>query len=67
MGDGGAIFTNNVKYYNKIKAIRNHGQIKKYSHKFIGVNSRLDTVNANFLIKKLSIFNQDLNYRKSIF
>ena len=67
MGDGGAIFTNNSKYYHKIKAIRNHGQIKKYSYKFIGINSRLDTVNASFLIKKLSIFKNDLNFRKSIF
>ena len=67
MGDGGAIFTNNVKYFRKIQAIRNHGQIKKYDHKFIGINSRLDTVNANFLIKKFLTFKSDLKFRKLIF
>lgn len=67
MGDGGAIFTNNDKYFRKIQAIRNHGQVKKYDHKFIGVNSRLDTVNASFLIKKLLTFKRDLKFRKLIF
>ncbi len=52
-GDGGAIFTNNDELGEKIKMIANHGQNKKYFHKYIGVNSRLDTIQAAVLDVKL--------------
>lgn len=52
-GDGGAIFTQNPFLAEKIKMIANHGQSKKYIHKFIGVNSRLDTIQAAVLNIKL--------------
>lgn len=52
-GDGGAIFTNNEELGKKIKMIANHGQNKKYYHKYIGVNSRLDTIQAAVLDVKL--------------
>lgn len=52
-GDGGAIFTNNDELYDKIKRIANHGQNKRYYHQLIGVNSRLDTIQAAILDVKL--------------
>lgn len=52
-GDGGAIFTNDEALANKIRIIANHGQEKKYIHKYIGVNSRLDTLQAAILDVKL--------------
>ena len=56
-GDGGAIFTSDKELYNKIKMISNHGQSKKYVHKYIGVNSRLDTLQASILKIKLNHLN----------
>lgn len=53
-GDGGAIFTNNDILAEKIKMIANHGQEKKYYHKYIGCNSRLDTLQAEILNVKLN-------------
>jgi len=52
-GDGGAIFTGDEKLAGKIRMIANHGQAEKYYHSVIGVNSRLDTVQAAVLNVKL--------------
>ena len=52
-GDGGAIFTMDSDLANRIQMISNHGQEKKYVHKYIGVNSRLDTIQAAILRIKL--------------
>lgn len=52
-GDGGAIYTNDTVLAEKIKMIANHGQKKKYVHSCIGVNSRLDSVQAAILNVKL--------------
>jgi len=52
-GDGGAIVTNNKNLADKIRALRNAGQIKKYKHDLIGYNSRLDTIHAGILLAKL--------------
>lgn len=57
-GDGGAIFTNDERLADKIRMIANHGQIKKYIHKYIGVNSRLDTLQAAVLDIKLKYLDQ---------
>ncbi len=56
-GDGGAIMTNDEALGEKIQIIANHGQIKKYVHKYIGVNSRLDTLQAAILGVKLKYLN----------
>ncbi len=53
MGDGGAIFTVNEALAARMQMIANHGQKKKYSYETIGVNSRLDTVQAALLRVKL--------------
>ena len=52
-GDGGAIFTNNDGLAEKIRMIVNHGENKKYHHKYIGCNSRLDSIQAVILNIKL--------------
>lgn len=52
-GDGGAMFTNNPDLAEKLRMIANHGQKKKYHHDSIGVNSRLDTLQAAILRVKL--------------
>jgi len=53
MGDGGAIFTNNDELAQRIRIIANHGQSVQYHHDDIGVNSRLDTMQAAILRIKL--------------
>lgn len=52
-GDGGAIFTNNDELAAKIRAIANHGMVVRYYHDFVGVNSRLDSMQAAVLEVKL--------------
>ena len=56
-GDGGAIMTNNDELAQKIRMVANHGQSKKYYHEVIGVNSRLDTMQAAILNVKLPLLN----------
>ncbi len=63
-GDGGALFTENPLLAEKIKMISNHGQSKKYVHKYIGVNSRLDTIQAailNIKLKHLDEYSSERN------
>lgn len=63
-GDAGAITTNNKYLYNKIIEIRNYGSNKKYIHNTIGFNSRLDTIQAIVLRKKLK-FLKELNEKRN--
>jgi UDP-2-acetamido-2-deoxy-ribo-hexuluronate aminotransferase len=65
-GDGGALFTNNDKYAEKIKMMRVHGQSKRYLHKYIGMAGRLDTVQAAVLLAKLPYYTQELADRRQI-
>lgn len=52
-GDGGAVYTNDPNLGKRLNMIANHGQQKKYTHELIGVNSRLDTIQAAILNEKL--------------
>ena len=63
-GDGGAVYTTNKSLAEKIKMIANHGQVVKYVHKYIGVNSRLDTIQAAILNIKLDHLNEYINARQ---
>ena len=54
-GDGGAIFTNNDDHAHIIRGIVNHGMYKRYHHDVVGVNSRLDSVQAAVLKAKLPL------------
>lgn len=66
-GDGGAIFTDNDEVADIIKSLRVHGQgIDKYDNVCIGMNGRLDTIQAAILIEKLKIFPAELVVRQDI-
>lgn len=57
-GDGGAIYTNDDNLAKKIRSIANHGMTKKYYHDHIGVNSRLDSIQAAILSVKLKYLDE---------
>ena len=65
-GDGGAVFTNNDNYAEKIKMMRVHGQNKRYHHKYIGMGGRLDTIQAAVLLAKLPYYPQELADRQQV-
>jgi dTDP-4-amino-4,6-dideoxygalactose transaminase len=62
-GDGGALLTNDEKLAVKLRAIVNHGQSQKYYYDFVGVNSRLDTLQASILRVKLKYLTEFNNTR----
>jgi dTDP-4-amino-4,6-dideoxygalactose transaminase len=64
-GDGGALFTNDDKLAYTLRTIANHGQQVKYYHDTIGVNSRLDTIQAAILRAKLPYLNTYIENRRS--
>lgn len=63
-GDGGAIFTNDEELAKVIRQIARHGQDRRYHHIRVGVNSRLDTLQAAILLPKLEIFPRELELRE---
>ena len=65
-GDGGMIITNSNKHYKKIRKLRNLGSEDKHKHDEIGINSRLDTIQAKLLILKLQQLSKQNQKRKSI-
>lgn len=65
-GDGGALFTNDDELFAKIKMIANHGQSKLYHHEVIGVNSRLDALQAAVLDVKLKHYEAYIKARQEV-
>ena len=65
-GDGGAIFTTDDNIAEKIRMIRNHGQEKRYYHKMIGVNGRMDTLQAAIIRVKLKHFSEEIIERNRV-
>ena len=66
-GDGGAIFTDNDDYADTLKSIRVHGKgTHKYDNVRLGMNSRLDTIQAAILLAKLTVFDTELSQRNAI-
>tara|TARA_B110000438_G_scaffold271974_1_gene290318 strand:+ start:1520 stop:2635 length:1116 start_codon:yes stop_codon:yes gene_type:complete len=66
-GDGGAIFTNDSQLADKCRAIRIHGTSSdKYNSELIGLNGRLDTIQAAVLLEKLTIFDDELKLRNQV-
>lgn len=59
-GDGGLVVTNDLDLYKKICQLRNHGSEERYIHDFIGMNSRLDEIQAAILIEKLKLLDMFL-------
>ena len=63
-GDGGAVFTNDDKLAAKLKMLRSHGQEQRYIHKRIGINGRMDTIQATVLRVKLKHFEKEIINRQ---
>lgn len=62
-GDGGAVFTNDDLLADKIRMLANHGSAVKYKHQYVGINSRLDTLQAAILNVKLPLLD-DFNQKR---
>ena len=65
-GDGGAVFTCNDELAEKIRMLLNHGQNASYKHRYIGINGRLDAIQAAILRVKLKHFNEELEKRQQV-
>lgn len=63
-GDGGAIFVQDLELAKKIRAIKSHGGLERFNHKYIGMNSRLDTIQAGVLQVKMKYLDQVLDFRR---
>lgn len=63
-GDGGAVFTADDNLAAKLKMLRSHGQEKRYMHKRIGINGRMDTIQAAILRVKLKHFDEEIITRQ---
>lgn len=66
MGDGGAIFCNNLKINKKILALRVHGEEKKNFHNYLGTTGRMDTIQAIIILEKFKTFSKELKKRIKI-
>ncbi|EGH1116314.1 DegT/DnrJ/EryC1/StrS family aminotransferase [Escherichia coli] len=66
LGDSGAITSNDLDFLNVIQALRNYGSHQKYVNQYIGVNSRLDEIQAAMLRVKLKYLDSDNKRRKEI-
>ncbi len=65
-GDGGAIFCSNESLAKVMRQIARQGQDRRYHHVRIGINSRLDTIQAAILLAKLKIFDEELALRQAV-
>ena len=66
-GDGGAIFTQSLDTKDRLESLRAHGKGKgKYDINYMGMNARLDTIQAAVLLSKLEIFDWEVKERNRI-
>jgi len=65
-GDGGACFTDDDALAEKMRTIRLHGQTAQHLHTLVGINARLDSIQAAILLVKLAKFNEDVSNRQRI-
>ncbi|WP_298528406.1 DegT/DnrJ/EryC1/StrS aminotransferase family protein [uncultured Christiangramia sp.] len=65
-GDGGAVFTSDEKFAEKIKSLRLHGQTERYHHKYIGMGGRMDTIQAAVLNVKMDHYEKDIVNRQRV-
>lgn len=65
-GDGGALFTNDAELARKMREIRSHGQERRYLHTRIGLNGRLDTLQAAVLLAKFERFELEVSKRHAV-
>jgi UDP-2-acetamido-2-deoxy-ribo-hexuluronate aminotransferase len=65
-GDGGALFTDDDELAKRMRQIRVHGQDRRYHHPVIGINGRLDTLQAAILLAKFDLFPEEVELRQQI-
>jgi UDP-2-acetamido-2-deoxy-ribo-hexuluronate aminotransferase len=65
-GDGGACFTSDDDLAAKMQMLRNHAQDRRYHHPVIGVNARMDTIQAAVLLAKLEVFDEEVARRAAV-
>ena len=65
-GDGGALFTPDAQLAQRLRQIARHGQDRRYHHARLGMNSRLDTLQAAVLLAKLEIFEEEIALRQKV-
>lgn len=65
-GDGGALFTSDEQLAETMRAIRSHGGIRRHHHTLVGLNGRLDTIQAAILLAKLPHFQDEVEERSRL-
>ncbi|MEG3641353.1 DegT/DnrJ/EryC1/StrS family aminotransferase [Magnetococcus sp. PR-3] len=65
-GDGGMVFTDNDDLAKKVRQVKDHGQSVRYQHAFLGINGRLDSIQAAVLGAKLPHFQDEIDARQRI-
>jgi len=68
-GDGGAVFTDDTEFYDELVSLRVHGQSKvgdKYDNVNIGLNARMDTIQAAVLLEKLKLYDGEIEQRNRV-
>jgi UDP-2-acetamido-2-deoxy-ribo-hexuluronate aminotransferase len=65
-GDGGALFTDDDALAERMRHVRVHGQAKKHHHPILGINGRLDTLQAAIVLAKLDIFDEEVTKRQQV-
>lgn len=65
-GDGGALFTNDDELAEKFRWIRVHGQERKHHHPILGINGRMDTIQAAILLEILKVFPLEVEKRENL-
>ena len=65
-GDGGALFTDDDRLAELMQQIRVHGQMKKHHHPRLGINGRLDSIQAAIVMAKMAIFDEEILKRQSV-
>ena len=65
-GDGGALFTDDDELAQSMRQIRVHGQAKKHHHPVLGINGRLDSIQAAIVLSKLDLFDDEIAKRQSV-
>lgn len=65
-GDGGAVFAQDEQIASKIRSLLSHGQSRRYVHQYIGMNARMDTLQASILCVKLKHFDEEIKKRQKV-
>jgi UDP-2-acetamido-2-deoxy-ribo-hexuluronate aminotransferase len=65
-GDGGAAFTTDAALAERMRELRNHGQNAPYHHPRLGINGRLDTIQAAVLLAKMEVFDDEVARRAQV-